>query len=568
MQKQVQYWRDWLADHMEIDEAHKQSLYLDIAQGATLLKVNYWLELFAAAGIATVGLALNSPAVIIGAMLISPLMSPILAMGLSLATGDFILAIRSMTNLLLSSVSAVLLATILVYLLPFKEVTTEIANRTNPNLLDLVVALFSGAIGSLSTCKPVKGIVNAIPGVAIAVALMPPLCVVGHGIGISVSHNFNGGIRVATGGGLLFITNLVAISFMAMLVFLLLHIDTNHVKEVVREWNRNDRESQFFQGLLCDNKLLQNLRPIGSLPGRLVMILGVVLVLIFPLTESINRLSREVSARNEENRIRRIVRDLWNQQIALYPNGETRSYINQLMLQKRSEELVLNLTAFTSQPLTTTERQTYINELASILNKPVDKILLNLIEIPITQSIDSPPNIVAPEIDLRELHSSFVSRIDQGIRSVTFPGSQKLVGYKLISDQNLNLTIQISYLADRALSDDAETLLGIDYIKAIPLTDVGVVLNFIDGIKKPLEVSNAPNYLLSDQSMAELDRWAAHLKEYPNLFIEIFVPNGKDSAIKIGVISSYLEEKHQIPIDRLIFESQTKQPLAGRLTLR
>ena len=135
------------------------------------------------AGIATLGLALNSPAVIIGAMLISPLMGPILASGLALATGDFVLGTRAVVNLALSCLAAIAFAVLLVALLPFKEVTAEIAARTQPNTLDLVIALFSGAVGSIAVCKEVKGVVTSIPGVAIAVALMPPLCVVGYGIG-------------------------------------------------------------------------------------------------------------------------------------------------------------------------------------------------------------------------------------------------------------------------------------------------------------------------------------------------------------------------------------------------
>ncbi len=87
------------------------------------------------AGIATLGLALNSPAVIIGAMLISPLMGPILASGLALAAGDFVLGTRAAVNLLLSCIVAILFAVILVTLLPFKEVTAEIAGRTQPNTL-------------------------------------------------------------------------------------------------------------------------------------------------------------------------------------------------------------------------------------------------------------------------------------------------------------------------------------------------------------------------------------------------------------------------------------------------
>ena len=97
--------------------------------------------------------------------------------------------------------------------------------RTHPNTLDLAVAFFSGAIGSIAICKEVKGVVTSIPGVAIAVALMPPLGVVGYGFAVAYNVNLDEGMQVAMGGGLLFLTNLVAITFTAMIVFLALHID-------------------------------------------------------------------------------------------------------------------------------------------------------------------------------------------------------------------------------------------------------------------------------------------------------------------------------------------------------
>lgn len=567
MQKQGKHWRDWLADHMEISEEHKQSLYLDISQGATLLKMNYWLELLSAAGIATLGLALNSPAVIIGAMLISPLMSPILSMGLSLASGDFILAIRSIISLLLSAFISILLATTLVYLLPFKEVTSEIAGRTNPNLLDLVVALFSGAIGSISTCKPMKGIVNSIPGVAIAVALMPPLCVVGHGLAIAISTNLTQGIRVSTGGLLLFITNLVAISFTAMLVFLCLHIDTESVKEKVREWNSNDTESKVIQSFLNKNQFLQRLRPIGSLYGRLLMILSVVFLLIFPLTESINRLSLEISNRNEENRIRRVAKTVWDQQIAQYPDGKIRSYINQLSIQRRNEEVVLNLSAFTSQPLSLQERQQYIEKVANSLNQPVEKVLLNLIEVPTSQARDSGLELLTSEQSLGELHSQFAGRMEQIIKSITLPEGKKLVGYKIISDPNLRLTIQVTYIADTAISEDAAALIVTNLIKSIPLVDVKANLEFLDGGFRPLSVNKNSGDLLPEQTKKELDRLGQSLNDFPILLLEIWSPLEEVSGQEVKAISKYLEENHQIQSNRIIFQTQGAQTLKARLKL-
>jgi len=562
MEKQGQSWRDWIAEQLDIDDAHKVSLYLDVAQGAALLKLNYWLELVCAAGIATLGLALNSPAVIIGAMLISPLMSPILSMGLSLATGDFILAVRSFTNLFLSSLLAILLATTLVYLLPFKEITNEIAARTNPNILDLVVALFSGAIGSISTCKPMRGIINSIPGVAIAVALMPPLCVVGHGIGIGISHSFADGLRVGIGGGLLFFTNIVAITFTAMLVFLAINIDTNDVKEKVREWHQNDRESQVIQKFLSNNNILQRLRPIGSLQGRLIMVLSIILLVMLPLNKSIERLNREVAARNEENRIRRIVRDVWNRQIAQDVDGKPRSYLNQLNIQRRENQIILNMNAFTSKPLTFDERQSYINQVAKLLNRPEENILLNLVEIPTSDFQTQVREFVNPELTLEQALSSLINTIDNNINSISFPGAQKLVDYRIITNKNLGVKIEVIYLAEERMSQDAELLISRAYAQSIPLQQVDVELEFLDGSFMPLPI----DVDMTNDTKAKLDRLATTLQQFPNLALEIYLPQSQIYSQQVKVITDYLNGNYQLGIDRVLFRSGTNSGV--KLTLK
>lgn len=198
-----------MANHLGVDQQRKADIYCNFLGAVTLQDMSYWLQVLFSAGIATLGLVLNSPA-IIGAMLISPLMGPIPATGLALAAGDLILAIRAVVSLNLSCLAAVMFATGLIVLMPFKDTTAEIAARPAPNALDLVIALFSGAMGAIATCKEQKGMVTSIPGVAIAVALMPPLCVVGYGLGFAFSFNLREGLKVARGGGLLFLTNLTS----------------------------------------------------------------------------------------------------------------------------------------------------------------------------------------------------------------------------------------------------------------------------------------------------------------------------------------------------------------------
>jgi uncharacterized hydrophobic protein (TIGR00271 family) len=156
-------------------------------------------------GIAILGLLLSSPAVVIGAMLLSPLMGPIMGLGFALAIGDWDWLKRSLRTLLIGSAMAVLLCAVLVFFSPIQTITSEIAARTRPNLFDLFVALFSALAGAYAM---IRGREGAIVGVAIATALMPPLAVVGFGLATVNWTVFSGAL-------LLFVTNFITIALTA-----------------------------------------------------------------------------------------------------------------------------------------------------------------------------------------------------------------------------------------------------------------------------------------------------------------------------------------------------------------
>ena len=130
--------------------------------------------------IASLGLHSNSPAVIIGAMLISPLMGPIMGLGFGLAIYDLQLLRRSIFNFLFASTVSLTISTLFFLLTPVHEATSELLHRTSPSTDDALIALFGGLAGMLATSSKLKG--NVIPGVAIATALMPPLCTAGYGL--------------------------------------------------------------------------------------------------------------------------------------------------------------------------------------------------------------------------------------------------------------------------------------------------------------------------------------------------------------------------------------------------
>ncbi len=169
------------------------------------LSARYLLMVSMSAGIAILGLLLSSPAVVIGAMLLSPLMDPIMGVGFALAVGDFKWLRQAGKSLAIGTLFAVLFCAFIVLMSPMQEVTSEIAARTRPNLFDLAVAFFSAVAGAYAM---IRGREGTIVGVAIATALMPPLAVVGFGLATANGTVFWGSL-------FLFITNLTAIALTA-----------------------------------------------------------------------------------------------------------------------------------------------------------------------------------------------------------------------------------------------------------------------------------------------------------------------------------------------------------------
>ncbi|MEO6103144.1 MAG: DUF389 domain-containing protein [Pseudoxanthomonas sp.] len=190
--------RVWRRENLLVDRA---AVLEHVDEGGALGPRFAFMTLMSA-GIAMLGLLQGSGAVIIGAMLISPLMGPIVEMGMALATFDLRTLRDSLRNMGVGVLLALLISILIVAISPLQEPTQEILSRTEPTLFDLLVAIFSGLAGAYATITR-KG--ETIVGVAIATALMPPLAVVGFGIAV-------GNASIAGGAAFLFMTNLLAIA--------------------------------------------------------------------------------------------------------------------------------------------------------------------------------------------------------------------------------------------------------------------------------------------------------------------------------------------------------------------
>lgn len=173
------------------DQAQEEVVIESITKNSDFVGANIWTLIFAIL-IASIGLNMNSTAVIIGAMLISPLMGPIMGVGLGIGTNDFELIKKGVRNLLVATVIGISVSTIYFLITPINIAQSELLARTSPTVYDVFIAFFGGLVGVVAATRKERS--NAIPGVAIATALMPPLCTAGYGISTGHLYYFLGAV--------------------------------------------------------------------------------------------------------------------------------------------------------------------------------------------------------------------------------------------------------------------------------------------------------------------------------------------------------------------------------------
>jgi len=432
--------RSHIENLLRIDPASKPSVYMQVYDASEAWNLSFCLELLFSAGLATFGLVLNSPAVVIGAMLISPLMGPILGAGLALAASDLYLGIKSLLSLVASLVGAVLISSFLVWSLPFHSPTSEILARTNPNLLDLGVALFSGLAGSVVICRGGGGGgVTALPGVAIAVALMPPLCTVGFGVGSGFVW------PIIAGAGLLFVTNLAAIVASAFVVFFIVRMDSLDVRSKI-DYSILERISKDrLYAMLQRTWLSGGFGNIGQLHWRILMLVVVLGVLFVPLQRSLLQLRDEATARNAA---REAVRNLVpadaivTQQVDSAPDRiAIRLIVTEPVSPEKVEEAERILLRRTGRDATVSVRRVASDEeLASLRDRLTARPV--------------PP----PIQDINTVRAEMLARLDAPLRQVWPSDSAPMIGHEL-SFTPEEVLVRVRYLSSQPLDEIAhETL--------------------------------------------------------------------------------------------------------------
>lgn len=234
--KKIPLWLENLRHRFSLieDKASDQAIDTGIRSGVELRGTNLWVLIFAIL-IASIGLNVNSTAAIIGAMLISPLMGPIMGIGYGIGIYDADLIRKSLRNLGVATSISLLVSTLYFLLTPLSDAQSELLARTTPTIWDVLIAFFGGMAGIIGATRAEK--TNIIPGVAIATALMPPLCTAGYGLA-----NLNG--QFFFGAFYLYSINCVFIAFSAVLIIWLLNPE--HKKFVNRHTETKVRRTLSF----------------------------------------------------------------------------------------------------------------------------------------------------------------------------------------------------------------------------------------------------------------------------------------------------------------------------------
>jgi uncharacterized hydrophobic protein (TIGR00271 family) len=226
--------RNVLKDRFNLDEdkADEKLIVESIRRDVQFRGTNLWTLIFAIF-IASIGLNMNATAVIIGAMLISPLMGPIMGVGMGIAINDFELLQKGIKNIFIATIISIITSAIYFFLTPIHDANSELLARTNPSLWDVLIAFFGGLAGIVAGTRKERS--NVIPGVAIATALMPPLCTAGFGLATGKWYFFLGALY-------LYLINSLLICLATLLI-------VKHLKFHKKEFGTKEKQRRVIRSI-------------------------------------------------------------------------------------------------------------------------------------------------------------------------------------------------------------------------------------------------------------------------------------------------------------------------------
>jgi uncharacterized hydrophobic protein (TIGR00271 family) len=488
----------------------RPEIFRESAEAGTDNRLTYWAVLLLSGAIATLGLALNSSAVVIGAMLVAPLLAPILGLALALAVGDGRLAVQTAAIIAGSTLGVIVVSAALTTLLPFQTVTLEIAARTRPTTLDLAIAVFSGLAGAVVTVGRRSRLSAAIPGVAIAVALIPPLAVAGFGVG-------SGRGDLVRGSMLLYGANLAGIVLSGMAVFLLIGMQRADVLSTAREWHR----AAACHGLAAWADRVGWVRSLDAFQSpraRIGVVVAFVIALGLPLSKTLAQIARET----------RVERAVAETERALFDIPGRASILGRQIV--FGPELVqVYVRVATTEWFGPDAREAFERSASAAAGEPVR---LTLEQLPTRgEDVDQLRNLLpgqepraapapAAPTALPDLLVAARARLAQAMEALALPDSVRIVQTEVATTDAGHVSLHAAYAAPDPLGAQAEEMLRTQLQRGLGLSAFELRLRHIS--LAPRVIGLGPD----DPGLVEVTEL---LRTYASLHVEILGQGGGDA---------------------------------------
>jgi cell volume regulation protein A len=421
---------------------------IEALKASALLQPQFWIMVFLSSALTILGLVMNQSAIIIGAALLVPLAWPVVAAGLALTVGDIYLFLKALLKLVLAAALTAALAASFSGLLPFGAFTAEIASRAKATILDFLVAFFAGMAGAAVLFSRRKTF-QFLPGAVLGITLLPPLAIMGFGLGNSLNR------EIFRGGAVLFTSNFFAAILGASLVYALTGMHSVAGLEAIRAWKQHELSHPIVNLIFERLRLKKLAGKTGSVRSRLVVAAVFLLALVIPLQMAFNQLSLEFRARQAISNVEKMFE---------LPG---RSAIISTVSTIGEDTIAVRMQVATNAFFTASDIRRFEERISDRTGKPARLDLVqSLSDIGEGDKIrgmlrESLPPPVEYRATVPEMAVSLRDELEKNLQSAPLPASISILGISAeIGLSNQPLIFRIEYLAETPLSSDATALLA------------------------------------------------------------------------------------------------------------
>jgi cell volume regulation protein A len=502
---------DWMARFFGLRLADRETEYGELIRASYLFEPLFWVQSVLGAAICALGLILDQPAIIIGGALIVPLVRPVVAAGLALATGDLYLLVKLVAKLLGFGLLVVVLSALVVDLLPFSATTAEIAARMRPTVLDFLVAFFGGMSGAALIGLRTRAF-HYLPGAVIAITLLPALCVMGFGLEGSL------GGQAFRGGGLQFTANVFAAVLGASAILSLVGIPKAAQCESVRIWKEQELARPVVHAVFGRLRLQNLIGRTGSVRARVVVVGIFLLTLLIPLQSALNQLAREYRTRQAISRAQAVF-DIPGRSSVLSSSFVLRDQLIEVRVQVATNALFTrhDITRFEERVSDQVGRPTHLDLVQTLSDVGQADTIRNMLFAPSPAPVPERARTVAESLqETRQL-------VERAVALLPLPERMHVLGVRNAITRSNGTAVELAYLAEREIGPDAQAVLISLLAAQTGLGEDQLNLRWLPASTR-VRLSRAGSVLREDEQTVQ--RLRDTLAEWPGLAVSLSVPAG------------------------------------------